>query len=168
MKTHIIDSWFFVPDCHYLGVWAFLSVVRYNYIPSTPKDAYTGKYRGLEKRHTITIAFLDETRYYDYRQQNRAVLVEYWHYSAGPPERIPGLSIEVFYSSCMNMIAERTRNVKSLADIRSALFFMPDTIEHRHDLRGHHFSYPFGFTIEHRHDLSCKQSLKTTMPTHQG
>ncbi len=32
-------------------------MVRYNYIPSTPKDAYMGKYGGLEKRHTITIAF---------------------------------------------------------------------------------------------------------------
>lgn len=52
IKTHIIDSWFFVPDCHYLGVWAFLSVVRYDYIPLTPKDAYMGKYGGIgEKTH---------------------------------------------------------------------------------------------------------------------
>ena len=56
---------------------------------------------GLEKRHTITIAFLDETRYHDYRQQNRAVLVECYQHSARPPERISGLSIEVFYSSCL-------------------------------------------------------------------
>lgn len=43
-----------------------LSVVRYHYIPSTPKDAYMGKYGGLDKRHTITIAFPDETRYHEY------------------------------------------------------------------------------------------------------
>ena len=41
-------------------------MVRYDYIPSTPKDAYTGKYGGLEKRHTITIAFSGETRYHEY------------------------------------------------------------------------------------------------------
>lgn len=42
-------------------------MVRYHYIPSIPKDAYMGKYGGLEKRHTITIAFPDETRYHEYR-----------------------------------------------------------------------------------------------------
>jgi hypothetical protein len=51
-------------------------VVRYPYIPSTPKDAYMGKYGGIGEKTHITIAFPDETRYHDYRQKNRAVLVE--------------------------------------------------------------------------------------------
>ena len=76
-------------------------MVRYHYIPSTPKDAYTGEYEGLEKRHTITIAFLDETRYHDYRQQNRAVRKKCYQHLKRPPERISGLSIEVFYNSCL-------------------------------------------------------------------
>lgn len=33
--------------------------------------------------------------------KNRAVLVECYQHSARPPERISGLSIEVFYSSCL-------------------------------------------------------------------
>ena len=41
-------------------------MVRYDYIPLTPKDAYTGKYGGLEKRHTITIAFQRENMYHEY------------------------------------------------------------------------------------------------------
>lgn len=64
------------------------------------KEKY-GKGWGIGEKTQITIAFLDETRYHDYRQQNRAVLVEYYPYSARPPERIPRLSIEVFYSSCL-------------------------------------------------------------------
>jgi hypothetical protein len=52
-------------------------------------------------RHTITIAFPDETRYHDYRQKNRAVLVECYQHAARPPERISALSIEVFYNSCL-------------------------------------------------------------------
>ena len=56
---------------------------------------------GLEKRHTITIAFLDETRYHDYRQQNRAVRKKCYQHLKRPQQRISGLSIEVFYSSCL-------------------------------------------------------------------
>lgn len=32
-------------------------MVRYNYIPLTPKDAYTGKYVGLEKRRKSLLHF---------------------------------------------------------------------------------------------------------------
>ena len=115
MKTHIIDSWLFVSNCPYLGVWAFLSVVRYPYIPSTPKDAYMGKYGGLEKRHTITIAFPDETRYHDYRQQNRAVLVEWYQHLTKPSQRIFPVSNAMFYGSlsCTIMIAELKQNVNT-------------------------------------------------------
>ena len=52
---HIIDSWFFVPDCHYLGVWASLRVSRYHYIPCTPKEAHRGTYGGLEDRYTSLV-----------------------------------------------------------------------------------------------------------------
>ncbi len=65
-----------------------------------------GKYGGLEKRHTITIAFPDETRYHDYRQQNRAVREKCYQHFKRPPERISGLSIQCFTAHvCMNMIA---------------------------------------------------------------
>lgn len=78
-KTHRRHSELsFVGKSHWEPFTALLDVLRYHYIPLTPKDAYTGKYGGLEKRHTITIAFLDETRYHDYRQQNRAVSNGYW------------------------------------------------------------------------------------------
>lgn len=80
-----------------------------------------GKYGGLEKRHTITIAFLDETRYHDYRQQNRAVSNGYWRTQWSHNNGYHDYPLKCFTAHvCMNMIAERTRNVKhkSLANIR--------------------------------------------------
>lgn len=96
-------------------------MVRYDYIPLTPKDAYTGKYGGLEKRHTITIAFLDETRYHDYRQQKELSERSVTSTSSGHNNGYQDYLLKCFTAHvCMNMIAERTRNVKhkSLANIR--------------------------------------------------
>ena len=60
-----------------------------------------GNYWGIGEKTQITIAFLDETRYHDYRQQNRAVRKKCYQHLKRPPERISGLSIEVFYNSCL-------------------------------------------------------------------
>ena len=54
-----------------------------------------------QKKSATCIAFPDETRYHDYRQQNRAVREKCYQHFKRPPERISGLSIEVFYSSCL-------------------------------------------------------------------
>ena len=97
-------------------------MVRYDYIPLTPKDAYTGKYGGLEKRHTITIAFLAETRYYEHIDNK----IELSSLSAtntqqGHQNGYQDYPLKCFTAHvCMNMIAELKQNVKhkSLANIR--------------------------------------------------
>ena len=73
-QSHVFcDSWYTL-----LGIFRFyvsLGIITY---PRHLNKIIWGIIGGLEKRHTITIAFLDETRYHDYRQQNRAVSNGYW------------------------------------------------------------------------------------------
>ena len=52
----------------------FLGIITYLDTSKVFKTAYSAFY----DIDTITIAFLDETRYHDYRQQNRAVSNGYW------------------------------------------------------------------------------------------
>lgn len=112
----ITDTWFFVCKGHYLGVWAFLSVVRYHYIPSTPKDAYTGKYWGIGgETHNHYCIFRWNTVSWVHRQQNRAVLVEWYQHLTKPSQRIFTVSNAMFYGSlsCTIMIAELKQNVNT-------------------------------------------------------
>ena len=80
-----------------------------------------GNYWWIGEKTQITIAFLDETRYHDYRQQNRAVSNGYWRTQWSHNNGYQDYPLKCFTAHvCMNMIAERTRNVKhkSLANIR--------------------------------------------------
>ena len=100
-------------------------MVRYHYIPSTPKDAYMGKYGGLEKRHTITIAFYAGNMYHEYID-NKIELssLSETNTQQGHQNGYTDYPLKCFTAHvCMNMIAERTRNVKSLV-IFVRLYFL--------------------------------------------
>ena len=104
-------------------------MARYHYIPSTPKDAYMGKYGGLEKRHTITIAFSDETRYHEYID-NKIELssLSETNTQQGHQNGYQDYPLKCFTTHvCMNMIAERTRNVKSLVIFVRLSFLCQET-----------------------------------------
>ena len=101
--------------------WVSLGIITY---PRHLNKIIWGIIGGLEKRHTITIAFLDETRYHDYRQQNRAVSNGYWRTQWSHNNGYQDYLLKCFTAHvCMNMIAERTRNVKRLA-IFVRLYFL--------------------------------------------
>ena len=62
----------------FLGIITYLDTVK----------GFKIDYSAFYDIDTITIAFLDETRYHDYRQQNRAVRKKCYQHLKRPSQRI--------------------------------------------------------------------------------